>query len=620
MKALFTFLILPLFVFSQTVSERQKIAYSYNQADITQLKRSNEQFSLLQRKRINDYKTQHPFIESEKMSLQRIEDDGTPIFYTIYNVGSSVTIGTNKMYPGGILGLSVNGSGMTAGIWDGGKVRNTHQEFIGGKIILGDAAATLSSHSTHVTGTVMASGFSPLRKGIAYGAQAKTFDWGSDYNEMLAFGSEGYLVSNHSYGYIASSLSDSKFGQYDTSSIQIDNAAYANPYYQICVAAGNDRDDFSIAQVGNKGGYDLLTGFATSKNSIVVAAVEEVPSYSNESSVIISSFSNFGPTDDGRIKPDISAKGVGVNSCVSNGNASYDTYQGTSMATPAITGMVLMLQKHYNNRNPSTFMRASTVRGLICHSAQESGLNPGPDYEFGWGLANAELAANIITSKDVSAVLEENTLGAGQTFTKQISITSMQKLSATICWTDPQGTPNVPNDSDNRSARLRNNLDLKIIKDGIIYYPWKLNADDVTSLAINTEDNDVDNVEKVEILDAQPGIYTIQVTQKGLLTGGSQVFSLIASATTGLSLNTRDYEYDSSIFIFPNPTASLLNFIVNNNSIITDITINDISGKQIYKSGNTVNNSIDVSGLSSGVYFVTFTSDKGTATKKFIKE
>jgi len=44
----------------------------------------------------------------------------------------------------------------------------------------------------------------------------------------------------------------------------------------ICVAAGNDRDDFSIAQVGNKAGYDLLTGFATSKNSLVVAAVNEV--------------------------------------------------------------------------------------------------------------------------------------------------------------------------------------------------------------------------------------------------------------------------------------------------------------------------------------------------------
>jgi hypothetical protein len=265
-------------------------------------------------------------------------------------------------------------------------------------------------------------------------------------------------------------------------------------------------------------------------------------------------------------------------------------------------------------------MRASTVRGLICHSAKEAGLNPGPDYEFGWGLANAELAANIITNRNVSSVLEENTLNGSQIFTKQISISSVQKLSATICWTDPNGQTNVTGDTDNRTPRLKNNLDLKILKDGNVYYPWKLNVDDPTSAAINTEENDVDNVEKVEIPNAQPGVYTIQVTHKGSLTGGSQVFSLIANATNGLSLNTRDFEKDNSIFIYPNPASSILNFIVKNDILISTITINDISGKEIYKSGNAINNSIDVSNLSSGVYFVTFKSDTSLVTKKFIKE
>ncbi|MFY8066065.1 MAG: T9SS type A sorting domain-containing protein [Flavobacterium sp.] len=45
-----------------------------------------------------------------------------------------------------------------------------------------------------------------------------------------------------------------------------------------------------------------------------------------------------------------------------------------------------------------------------------------------------------------------------------------------------------------------------------------------------------------------------------------------------------------------------------------------MSGKEIYKSGNTLNNGIDVSNLSSGVYFVTFKSDTSSVTKKFIKE
>lgn len=621
MKKIILFFLFPVVIYGQSVSERQKIVSTYNQAEIARAKNEAEEYYRIQQKRIEEYKKQHPFVESETKSLQRIEDDGTPIFYTIFNAGSSATICTNKMYPGGSLGLSVSGSGMVGGEWDGGKVRDTHQEFGGGKIILSDAAATLSPHSTHVAGTICASGFSPLRKGIAYGAQLKTYDWTSDYTEFLAFGADGYLVSNHSYGYSAGTLADSKFGQYDTSSIQIDNASNTAPYYLICVAAGNDRDDVSIAQVGNKGGYDLLTGFAAAKNNLVVAAVEEVLNYTDESSVVMSSFSNFGPTDDGRIKPDISAKGVGVSSSVSSGNASYDTYQGTSMATPAITGMVLMLQKHYNNLNPATYMRAATVRGLICHSAREAGLNPGPDYEFGWGLANAEAAANIITNRNVSTVLEENTLTSGQTFTKTISISSAQKLSATICWSDPNGQVNVAGDMDNRSPRLRNNLDLKILKDGNIYYPWKLNVEDPMAGATNDSDNDVDNVEKVEIDNAQPGVYTIQVTHKGAaLVGGSQVFALIANSTNGLTLNTRDYDYDSSIFIYPNPANNVLNFDVKNNLLISAININDISGKEIYKSVNPMSNSIDVSNLSSGVYFVTFKSDNNSVTKKFIKE
>ncbi|MGV3695549.1 S8 family serine peptidase [Flavobacterium sp.] len=620
MKTLFLFFLFPVFVYSQSPSERQKITSTYNQSEIADLKKSFQEFNLIQQKRIAEYKKKHPFIESEYMSLQRIEDDGTPIFYTIENHGSSRTIMTNRMYPGGTLGLSVTGAGMTAGIWDGGKVRDTHVE-LNTKITLGDGATTLSAHATHVTGTVLANGVSSARRGIAYGASGKTYDWTSDYNEMLAFAAEGYLASNHSYGYIATSLADSKFGQYDTSSIQMDNVANVNPYYQPVVAAGNDRDDFAIAQVGNKGGYDMLTGFGNSKNSLVVAAVGEVLNYTDETSVAMSSFSNWGPTDDGRIKPDISAKGLAVNSCTSSTNTSYDVFQGTSMAAPAITGLVLMLQKHYNNLNPSTYMRASTVRGLICHSAREAGAFPGPDYEFGWGLANAELAANIITNRNVSAVLQENTLTSGQTFTKQISIASAQKLSATICWTDPNGQPNVTGDLDNRASRLRNNLDIKILKDGTTYYPWKLDPENPTVGATNDSENNADNVEKVEIENAAPGIYTIQVTHKGAtLQGGSQVFSLIANATSGLTLNTRDYEFDNSVFVYPNPAQGILNFDVKNNITISNVSINDVSGKEIYRASNSIGNSIDISNLASGVYFVTFKSDNGSVTKKFVKE
>ncbi|MGC4040261.1 MAG: S8 family serine peptidase [Flavobacterium sp.] len=619
MKKNLFFLLVPLIGFAQTPAERQKIVSTYDQSYSKKLLAEAVEDYNKQQILINEYKQHYNFKDSELKSLVRIEN-GLPIFNRIYNQGSSITISTNKMYPGGSMGLSVTGSGMTAGVWDGGKVRDTHVEFGGGKVSLSDAAATLSNHSTHVTGTIIALGVSALRRGIAYGANAKTYDWDSDYTEMLAFGSAGYLVSNHSYGYVATDLPSARFGQYDSAAAQIDNVSNANPYYQVVLAAGNDRDDFTIEQVGNKGGYDMLAGRQVSKNGLVVAAVEQVNSYTGPSSVVMSSFSNWGPTDDGRIKPDIAAKGVAVNSCISTGNINYDIYNGTSMATPAISGLVLMLQKHFNNLNASTYMRASTVRGLICHSAKEAGAFTGPDYEYGWGLADAEAAANIITNRNVSSLLEENTLASGQTFTKQVAITSAQKLSATICWTDPTGTTNPSGDFDNRTARLKNNLDVKILKDGNIYYPWKLDVEDPQAPATNDSDNNVDNIEKIEIPNAEPGVYTIQVTHKGTLTGGSQVFSLIASAATGLSLNTRDYVYDDSIFIYPNPASSVLNFSVKNNVAISGVSINDISGKEIFRSSNSVGNSIDVSNLSAGVYFVTFKSENASVIKKFVKE
>lgn len=619
MKIFFLLLLTPFFLTAQTVGERKKITDSSNKELNYRLKTAAAVSERQQADSIALYKQQHNFVDSESKSIKRIEN-GVPIFYTTFNQGSSKTIGTDKMYPGGTMGLNVTGAGMTAGVWDGGKVRSSHVEFSGGKVTFGDTGPTFSNHATHVTGTIIATGVSPLRKGIAYGGEGITYDWDSDYSEMLAFGSAGYIVSNHSYGYVASSLPVYKFGSYDASSIEIDNVSNANPFYQIVIAAGNDRNDFNVDQVANKGGYDLVSGFGSSKNGITVAAVEQVDNYFGSPSVVMSDFSNFGPTDDGRIKPDIAAKGVAVNSTISTSSYAYDIYQGTSMAAPAISGMILMLQKHYNNLNPSSFMRASTVRGLICHSAKEAGYEPGPDYEYGWGLADAEAAANIITNKNISSILEENTLTNNQVFTKQITLDAGQKLMATICWTDPTSTSSGTAE-DNRTSKLKNNLDLKVLKNGEIFYPWKLEYEDPSAPATQFADNNVDNVEKVEIDIASPGVYTIQVSHKGSLTGGSQVFSLIANGSTGINLNTSNYIFDNSVFIYPNPTSNTLNYSIEDAMTINSIRINDVSGKSV----NNINvdldqKYIDVSSLSSGIYFVTFTSEQSSVTKKFIKQ
>ena len=605
--------------FSQTVSDRNKIIAQYDQEKIALLKSKTKAYYTSQKSLIEQYKKNHPYTESETNLLQKF-DNGFPLFYAVNNQGSAVTLAADKLYPGGSLGLSLTGAGMVCGIWDGGRIKDSHQELTGGKIVFGDENPTNSDHATHVAGTILATGVSPSRRGIAYNGIAVTYSFAGDYPEMITFAENGNIVSNHSYGYIVTNFPNWRFGSYDISSIEIDDASNAFPYYQMVIAAGNDRNDNAIPQLGVKGGYDMLTGASVSKNSIVVAAVNGVPNYLDESSVIMSSFSNFGPTDDGRIKPDIAAKGVAVSSCTGPSNSSYSSYQGTSMATPAITGMIMLLQQHYNDLN-GEFMKAATVRGLVCHSAKEAGLNLGPDYEYGWGLGNAELGAEIISGKDVTTLLEQNTLLNTQVFTKQISITSTQDITATICWTDPTGSSNASGDNDNRTPRLKNNLDLKIFKDGITYYPWKLDPTDPAAGATNDSDNDVDNIEKVQLFGAEPGVYTIQVTHKGTLLGGQQDFSLIANGVDGLSLNTRDYNLEDAIFVYPNPTNDLLNYNIKNNVEITSINIHDISGKELFRNDSIVDSSaINVSNLSSGVYFITFQSDKNSVTKKFIKK
>jgi serine protease AprX len=602
---------------SQSVVEREKIKSFYNLNRVVKLKdRFIDEFNT-QKRLINSYKTSKLIVDSEKRSLQRIFQ-GTPIYFTTDNTESGVTIGVNSLYSGGELGLNLSGLGITAGVWDSGKVRSTHQEF-NNRVLLGDDYTALSSHATHVTGTIISAGLDSKSKGIAYRGAAKTFYWESDLSEMAAFGSEGFLVSNHSYGYSLGGLANWRFGAYDQTSADYDMLSEVLPYYQIVVAAGNFRNSVHTQLIA-KNGYDLLTGATLSKNCLVVGAVNYVGDYIGPSSVVISSFSNYGPTDDGRIKPDIVAKGVGVYSTTSISDVSYDgTFNGTSMAAPAITGLILLLQEHYKNVTGS-FMKAATVRGLICHSASEAGYSNGPDYECGWGLANGKEAALLISDNGSKSIILEENLRNNTVFSKSITLNNSQALSVSIAWTDPIGIITASGVMDSRVPVLVNNLDLKVIKDKVIYYPWKLNPDFVTEPATNESDNDVDNVEKVYIDNAEPGTYTIQVSHKGTLLSGSQDFSLIANSQSELILANQEFDKNNSTIVYPNPSQDVLFFELPEDLTPVTIEIYDLLGKRVKQFKYSQKNNIKVADLSSGLYIVKFIGYEKSIELKFVKK
>ncbi|UPQ77610.1 S8 family serine peptidase [Chryseobacterium nepalense] len=201
------------------------------------------------------------------------------------------------------------------------------------------------------------------------------------------------------------------YGAYDSRAQTFDEICYNNPYYLPVVSTGNSRNDTSSpgsVQIANKGGYDLIFGHGNAKNVMTVAAVSEVSNYVDESSVTMSTFSSWGPSDDGRIKPDISMKGVGVRSTLSTSNTATGLLSGTTMASPGITGIVLLLQQYYKQLY-SNYMRSATVKGLILHTADEAGYWAGPDYEYGWELVNAEKAVIAIRDKNSATSTKKRT-------------------------------------------------------------------------------------------------------------------------------------------------------------------------------------------------------------------
>lgn len=617
-KIVCLFFVFQLF-YAQNAEERKKIVATYDQVQFNQLNQKFIQEHKVQEELIRNYKKNHRTTDFSKFSLQRVYN-GTPIYYTTENDESIVTIRANSLQPSGDLGLNLTGAGLLAGVWDGGKVRETHQELSGtNKIEFGDGATSFSAHSTHVTGTICAKGFVPRARGFAYQAKAKTYFWDNDLSEMTSFGFDGYLVSNHSYGYgINASFPVARFGYYDQTSADFDNISAVLPYYQIVVAAGNSRNN-SIPQVFAKGGFDMLTGSTVAKNTLVVAAVNTVSSYTGPSSVTMSSFSNYGPTDDGRIKPDIAAKGVNVYSCNFLTDATYETLSGTSMAAPAITGLIVLLQQHYNNLN-SVFMKAATVRGLLCYTADEAGSSNGPDYEYGWGLANGKEAAKLISTAGKTSLLLETTLIDKVVYTKQVSIATARSLGISIAWTDPAAVVTALVE-DNRTSNLVNNLDLKIIDEaGTIYYPWKLDPTSLNNPATQNSDNNVDNIEKVFIENAPAGKYTIQVTNKGSLQAGSQDFTLIANGLDDMSLSTLDFDESDVVKLYPNPAKDYISYNLPLNFNLKQVTIYDTLGKVIKQLDNPTTSEINISELERGVYFIDFKGVKNSVTKKFVKE
>src|SRR5690554_161392 len=536
--------------FAQTQQDREKITQGY---DLQKSAKLAEDIRLHTKKSYDramrlakrfDWPLTIEYKDGGFGELIGVSENDIPLYYRTFNKGGVSTIHADAVHTGGSAGLDLNGEDMIAGVWDGGTVRSTHELFEG-RVIKKNTSAH-QSHGTHVAGTVI--GSADFEDGDAIGvapqATVLSYDWGNDYNEMIDEAEDGLLVSNHSYGIATTDqngnpvLPVSFFGQYQNGARYLDQIQYTFEYYLPVYAAGNDRDWHNILNPGNNG-YDLLTGEGVAKNNLVVGSVWEVTDYEYPYNVTLSSFSNFGPTDDGRIKPDITAKGHNVYSATAVTDSSYAAISGTSMSSPSVTGGVLLIQEHANNTF-GDFFRSATVRGLIAHTAYKAGSEGNPNYRYGWGVMNVEEAAAVISNHKESSLVREMLLEDGQEYLMTVNASELEDLIATIAWTDLEGS--LSSGLNDRRPVLVNDLDIRVTKiGGDTYFPYTLNPDYPTFYPA-TGDNIRDNIEKIEMVDPE-GEYNVTISHKGVLEDeGEQKFSLILSGITSSELIFETYQ------------------------------------------------------------------------------
>ncbi len=132
-------------------------------------------------------------------------------------------------------------------------------------------------------------------------------------------------------------------------------------------AAGNERDD----------PWFYIIAPADADSVVAVGAVD--------SDGMITGFSSSGPTYDGRIKPEVVARGLATFCALASGTDEYGGVNGTSLSTPLVAGCAAVLLSAHPN------WTAMQVREALMMTADRAS---DPDTLYGWGLVNLFDALN----------------------------------------------------------------------------------------------------------------------------------------------------------------------------------------------------------------------------------
>ena len=451
---------------------------------------------------------------------------------------------------------------------DSGDINAIHPDFTG-KVQTGLIFGFFSKswgdpmgHGTHVAGSVLGSGtqskgalkggahdamlvaesmWSPMLGGLAVPPKLSDL-----YDKAYAAGAR---VHTNSWGKAAD------FGGYDSFAQQTDEFMSSHPDMLIVFAAGNsgvdDNKDGRIDDnsIGSPGTAKNVLTVGASKNLVAKGGIQKMmkelrdgaihwgaepiaSSHLSENAGGLAAFSSRGPTQDGRIKPEIVAPGTNILSTRSHDpaadplwgpyNKDYTWSGGTSMATPLTSGAVTVIRQFLVEKRGFTTPSAALMKATIIHSAtdlfpgefgeigKDKGqeiLNHRPNTDEGFGLVNVARA----TSLDTAVMVDERAgVGAGETLSYPVNVSGKAHLTATLVWTDAAA-------ADGAAKSLVNDLDLVLV-----------NTANGNQTALNDH---VNNTEMIEA-DVAPGSYEVRVKGANVPQGpasGKQPFAVVVS-------------------------------------------------------------------------------------------
>jgi hypothetical protein len=414
-------------------------------------------------------------------------------------------------------------------------------------------------HGTHVAGTVAGDNFAnPVAHdpgdGMAPAAKLVIQDGGlatDDCADLPGIGcpvvdlnplfqqafTQGARLHTNSWG---DNENASVQNNYSAGSQDVDEFMFAHKDFQIFFAAGNSGP--GTGSVGTP---------STAKSAVSVGATQRGTSSNN-----MAFFSSCGPTDDGRIKPDLTIPGQSIISArtdfsTTTNNCGQTSMSGTSMASPAAAGLGALVRQYYTDgfypsgaATPGDGFTPSSalIRATMINSAREmTGAGNIPANCQGWG--RVLLDDGLAFTDDTRKLFAEDetagfpTGGSGQVFTYALQVTSSSEpLKVTLAWTDFPSTPAA-------ATHLVNDLDLEVTG------PSGTLLGNVFSGGASQPGGTADRrntIEQVLLRNPPTGAYTITVRAHNV-PSGPQPFAITATGaltegTTATTVFADDFE------------------------------------------------------------------------------